>query len=334
VPYKLVIEITDNGLYHEQLDIHLEEGENLQIRAADRTRPVIRIVEWNEELPDALRVTGELGSRFTLDGLLITGRAVQIEGNVAEVSIRHCTLVPGWGLGSNCEPQRPTAPSLELNNIGERVIIEHSILGSILVYQNEAQEEALRVNISDSILDATNPEHDVLAAEEKGFAYAVLTIARSTVFGQMRVHALELAENSIFSGQITVARRQWGCVRFCSLTLPESRVPRRYNCQPDLVEQAVDANKKLRGLSPEERDKIKQRERERVRPVFNSTRYGMATYCQLALNCAREITHGADDESEMGVFHELYQPQREANLRARLDDFTPADMEAGIIYMS
>jgi hypothetical protein len=34
----------------------------------------------------------------------------------------------------------------------------------------------------------------------------------------------------------------------------------------------------------------------------------------------------------MGVFHDLYQPQRAANLRARLDDYTPAGMDAGIIY--
>ena len=69
----------------------------------------------------------------------------------------------------------------------------------------------------------------------------------------------------------------------------------------------------------------------RVRPRFNSLRYGMATYCQLANTCAEEIKRGADDESEMGVFHDLFQPQREANLRTRLDEFTPAGVNAGII---
>ncbi len=69
----------------------------------------------------------------------------------------------------------------------------------------------------------------------------------------------------------------------------------------------------------------------RVRPRFNSLRYGMATYCQLANTCAEEIKRGADDESEMGVFHDLFQPQREVNLRTRLDEFTPAGSNAGII---
>jgi hypothetical protein len=54
----------------------------------------------------------------------------------------------------------------------------------------------------------------------------------------------------------------------------------------------------------------------------------------LAATCAEEITRGADDESEMGVFHDLHQPQRAANLRARLDEYTPAGMEACIIYAS
>jgi hypothetical protein len=81
-------------------------------------------------------------------------------------------------------------------------------------------------------------------------------------------------------------------------------------------------------------DAAKQRECDRVRPQFNSTRYGTPTYCQLDWNCAEEIKRGADDESEMGVFHDLYQPQREANLRARLNEYTPARMEVGIIFAS
>jgi hypothetical protein len=34
----------------------------------------------------------------------------------------------------------------------------------------------------------------------------------------------------------------------------------------------------------------------------------------------------------MGVFHDLFQPQRAANLRARLDEFLPARLDAGIIF--
>jgi len=122
-------------------------------------------------------------------------------------------------------------------------------------------------------------------------------------------------------GVVKVARRQIGCIRFSYVT-PGSRTPRRYQCQPDLVEQAA----------PTPADQ--EIERLRVRPIFNSTRYGRPTYCQLAYACAPEIKRGASDESEMGAFHDLYQPQREANLRARLDEFTPAGAPAGIIFAS
>ena len=117
------------------------------------------------------------------------------------------------------------------------------------------------------------------------------------------------------------------------------RTPRRYHCQPDLVAQAVEeklraeaAVKKAPPPTPPKLDAAKARERLRVKPQFNSVRYGRPTYCQLADTCADEIKRGADDESEMGAFHDLFQPQREANLLARLDEFTPAGMEVGILH--
>jgi hypothetical protein len=72
----------------------------------------------------------------------------------------------------------------------------------------------------------------------------------------------------------------------------------------------------------------------RVRPVFTSLRYGDAGYCQLSLLCSAAIRQGADDEAEMGAFHNLFQPQRESNLRARLDEYLRFGLEAGIFYAS
>jgi hypothetical protein len=34
----------------------------------------------------------------------------------------------------------------------------------------------------------------------------------------------------------------------------------------------------------------------------------------------------------MGVFHKLYQPQRETNLRIRLDEYLGIGLEAGMIF--
>jgi hypothetical protein len=75
-------------------------------------------------------------------------------------------------------------------------------------------------------------------------------------------------------------------------------------------------------------------ERLRVEPQFNSTRYGRPTYAQLAASAAPEIGEGAEDGSEMGAFHHLYQPQRAANLRTRLAEYLPAGTDSGIIFAS
>ncbi len=335
-PLNAVIEITDSGVYVEPISVSLKSKQTLQIRAANRKRPVIHLPEWRMSQPNDLTVTGEPETWFTLDGLLITGRGVQVEGNVAGVTIRHSTLVPGWGLHCDCEPLRPTEPSLELVNSPDCISIEHSIIGAIQVNRDEVKEDPGLIRISDSIVDATSPKRVALGAPESLCAYAVLTIKRSTVFGQVQTHAIELAENSIFMGSILACRRQQGCMRFCYVP-PGSRTPRRYECQPDLVENAVRAlfgNGNLSPQAAQERDAMLERERLRVEPEFNSTRYGAPTYCQLADACACEIKRGADDESEMGVFHDLYQPQRLANLCTRLDEYTPAGMNAEIIYAS
>lgn len=332
-PRNACIEITDGGVYVEPINIALATGQTLEIRAANRKRPVIRLLDWQTSLPDSLTVTGGPQAWFTLDGLLITGRGVQIEGDLAGVTIRHSTLVPGWGLHSDCEPRRPAEPSLRLIDSPACLTVEHSIVGSIQVIRDEVEEDPLLIRIADSIVDTTSTERVALGSPGRLCAHAVLTVARSTVFGKIQTHSIALAENSILMGAILACRRQRGCMRFCYVT-PGSRTPRRYHCQPDLVERAVVGLFTKGDISAEERDRLLVRERLRVEPEFNRTRYGAPAYCQLADTCAEEIARGADDESEMGVFHDLYQPQRAANLRARLDAYTPAGMDAGILHAS
>jgi len=332
-PANAVIEIVDSNVYVEPIAIELAKGQTLQLRAANRTRPVLRLLDWQTNAPANLNVTGAAESWFVLDGLIVTGRGMQVGGDVSGVIIRHCTLVPGWGLDCDCGPTRPTEPSLEVVGAPACITIEHSILGAIQVERDEVKEDPLRLRIGDSILDATSPERVALGAYGKLCAYATLSVRRSTIFGQIQAHMIELAEDSILLGVTLACRRQQGCMRFCYV-VPGSRTPRRYECQPDLVEQAV-ADLFAKGdLTAAERDALVAAERLRVEPEFDSTRYGTPTYCRLAATCAVEITAGADDQSEMGVFHDLYQPQRAANLRQRLDEYAPAGTDAGIIYAS
>ena len=348
-----VIEITDNRVYVEPVNINFADAHfSLQLRAANSKRPVIRLLDWQTDKADALVISGFDQNRFTLDGILIAGRGIQVTGDMINLSICHSTLVPGWSLDEHCEPQRPAEPSIEIQSPGVCVTIKHSIVGSIQLDpaiaivevkqepeltgsdehcddgddgENEERYTEIRLDpiaicISDSILDATGEEREAIGAPGCPVAHARLTIKRSTLIGQVQVDSIYLAENSIFNGRVLTARTQKGCVRFCYVP-PGSRTPRRYHCQPDLV---------IEGLSADRREL----EQQRVKPLFNSLRYGMPDYCQLSLCCAKEISEGADDESEMGVFHDLYQPQRLANLNIRLNEYVPAGSEVGIIFES
>jgi competence ComEA-like helix-hairpin-helix protein len=157
---------------------------------------------------------------------------------------------------------------------------------------------------------------------ESGVAFAApdgkgpggtLHIANSTIIGKVHTGLMELASNSIFLSPVHCERLQQGCVRFSYLP-PKSRTPRKHRCRPE--------------------DPDDQAEDILVRPQFSSLRFGDPGYCQLDPLCALEIRQGADDEAEMGAFHDLYQPQREANLRVRLEEYLRFGLEAGVFYAS
>ncbi len=332
-PASAIIEIIDSNVYAEPIAVDLAKGQTLELRAANGARPVIRLLEWQTATPDDLSIVGEAGSWFVLDGILVTGRGVQVGGDISGLTIRHCTLVPGWGLDCDCGSLHPTQPSLEVLGAPLCITIEHSILGAIQVERNEVTEDPVRIHISDSIVDATGPERVAIGAAGMLCAYAILELRRCTVIGEVQTHMIELAEDSILIGLVRACRRQVGCMRFCYVP-PASRTPRRYECQPDLVLAVVAAELARGGMTAAESDALRTSEILRVEPEFDSVRYGTPTYCRLARACATEITAGASDQSEMGVFHDLYQPQRAANLVQRLDEFTPAGTDAGIIYAS
>lgn len=372
-PLHGVIEIADSGVYSEQIAINFDPdtpGQTLEFRSADRCFPALRLLNMLVNQSDDLSINGGPGNRVTLSGLLISSRGVRVNGDLDCVTIDHCTLVPGWELDSECQPccgqepsltivdsppvedgGSPPAPTGTVDQPGKptqnpqpapgkppasaadcqtppegpdlrttRVTIQNTILGSIQVIRDAVLKEPLALSLTNCILDATDPEFDALSTPDGAVAHAALTIAASTVIGEVHTHVITLGENTIFYGLVQVARSQKGCLRFCYVT-PGSHTPRRFNCQPDLA---------VADQPGEDQDYVALR----VQPRFNGLRYGKPVYCQLANDCAVEIKQGAEDESEMGAFHDLYQPQREANLRARLAEFTPASTEAGLIFVS
>ena len=72
--------------------------------------------------------------------------------------------------------------------------------------------------------------------------------------------------------------------------------------------------------------------RKRMVATFHSLSYGDPDYAQLTRRTPEEIRTGAEDGSEMGVFHDLFAPQREENLGIRLDEYLRFGLEAGFFF--
>jgi hypothetical protein len=329
-PRALIIELAESGIYEGRLDLQLEAGEAIQLRAADRTRPILRLLDYRASQADGISVSGRRGSRLVLDGLMVIGRGIDVQPSpgddaspgdeLCELVVRHCTLVPGWNLHCDCDPRRPGEPSITLSGVHASVRVEHSIIGAIAVIGGSGEPPVL--SLCDSIVDATDAQRIAIGAPDEAVAYADAHIQRCTVIGEVQVHTISEAQDSIFVGRVRVLRRQHGCMRFCYA--PQgSRTPRRFHCQPDLALEAAGSDAALRAS-----------ERLRVVPMFMRLRYGTPDYARLADECCVELRTGASDESAMGAFHDLYEPQRAANLAARLEEFSPAGADAGIIFAS
>lgn len=299
------VEIGDSGRYAETPAINLAANARVELRAANHARPHLA-------LGGDFTINGGENSQLTLNGLVISGGALRVSGNIGTLRLRHCTLVPGQTLTTDGAPVSPDAPCLVVDAADATIEIDHCITGAIRV------AEGGRVVITNSIVDATDETRVAYAALDDKSAGAPLTVKNSTVIGKVHTRELELASNSIFLARLAEndawdapvisMRKQAGCVRFCYVPFA-SQTPRRYRCQP--TKPADDA---------------------RVRPQFTSLRYGDPGYCQLSRRAAEEIRAGAEDDAEMGAFHDLYQPQRESNLRVRLDEYLRFGLEAGIFY--
>lgn len=293
-----VIEILDSRTYQEALTVPpIPRQARLEIRAKNEQRPALLLMQ-------DFNVAGAGESRFEVNGLLIAGKVVRINDGLDRVLIQHTTLAPGRSV-----------PALIVRPDAAQVTIERSIVGAVRT------SPETQVEILDSIVDGVDATGSGIVAAYAGLAGTApggpLTVSRCTLIGPVSTGELVLAENSLFLHPVTAERRQEGCVRFCHVPLG-SRTPRRHRCQPAVPD----------GAPPQEA----QRLAALLSPRFTSLRYGDPGYCQLTIDTPREIRRGAEDESEMGVFSSLRQPQREDGLRLRFEEYLRVGLEAGIFF--
>ncbi|MFA6262516.1 MAG: hypothetical protein WC760_13700 [Bacteroidia bacterium] len=283
-------------------------GIEVVIGAANGARPLIAATG-----PLVLDI-GARG-RLVLDGLVISGGALTLaafaDTEPREIVLRHCTLVPGLALTPAGEPRDAGAASLVVEHPFAKVTIESCIVGALQIATDA------ECSVADSIVDAnaaTSPAYE----GPGGTPGAPLTMNECTVLGKLHAQSFEHVSNSLLVARRAAAdawpaavwaeRTQVGCVRFSWLPA-DSIAPRRHRCLPST-------------------------EQPRVAPQFNALRYADAAYMQLRLTTPAALLTGADDEGEIGVMHALQQPQRESNLRVRLDEYLRFGLHAGIFYVT
>ncbi|MBO9205506.1 MULTISPECIES: hypothetical protein [Niastella] len=310
-----VVEVHDNEYYFENLLIRVAEGKTIEIRAADKNRPVL-------VLDGEILIEAEENATVILNGLLISGGRIRMplqtqhgKPNKPELlRVLHCTLLPGPLRSIRTVAAQPSMPRIIVECAGTVVELDKTISGALRI------AEDAKVSVTNSIIQA----NDEFSVAYSGFTDkepgGVLRVENSTIIGKVYTRIMEMASNSIFIASlkqseswpspVRAQRLQQGCIRFSYLP-PGSKLPRPFHCQPSSPAMAG-----------------------RVHPVFTSLQYGDAGYCQLSRHCAMEITTGADDEAEMGTFHDLHQPQRIANLTTRLDEYLRFGLAAGIFYAS
>lgn len=300
-----IIHIHDNGVYNEDdMNIELPKNSLLVIEAAEGVRPCI--------VSNLMFHCAFASARLLLSGLLIDGN-LTIDGNL-NLEIDHCTLMP---LGLSAQQSKSREAPL-------KITLDHCIVGPI-----QLRSANIELFAQDCILDSSSG----FALETHATTHAagpIVTLQRVTVFGEVQAHILKLAEDVIFTRRVYVREENVGLVSFCYVPL-RSQTPYRDHCQHGPPLQLVNGVLSEPGLAEYE-GRVSQR--ERIYPVFSTTRYGDPGYAQLSMDCPPEILRGATDGSEMGAFHDLFQAQRQDNLLQILDEYLPFDLSVGISYCS
>ena len=315
------VQILDSDPYAAPATITATAGTVL-VQAANRARPL---------LSRADQVTLALAPNTTvvIDGLMLAGGPLVIEQSAdtepRTLVLRHCTLVPGITRDPDGGPHSLGRASLIVLHPFAQVTLDHCVVGPIVAV------DGAEVKANDSVLDACGRNEVAFCGRSLGgglltvssaadcetgdglAAGGHLTLEACSVLGKVHAEQLdvsdsllmaELAGGDAWQWPVWAERRQVGCIRF-SFVPPGSRTPRRFHCA---------------GADPAER------------PFHASLRYGDPGYMQLRRSTVDAIRMGASDESEMGVTHELYAPQRESNLRIRLDEYLRFGLEAGFFY--
>ena len=304
------------------LNIELKPGQKLSVASQSKERHGRPVIDGS------IIITPAEGAELTLNGLLISGNISVLGGAAMSLKICHCTIDPGQEMDMDLDHIIPKASIIwEKSAANSALSLERTICGRLMLGTD------IDLRIIGCIIDALN---DSLNAIEDGGQAVRASISDSTIIGRVDVREID-ATNSIFTGIVRSKRRQSRCIRFCYLPI-ESEVPKRCSCQPDMaISHAIDEAARVQNvasISQAEHIEIEKKIKLWLKPIFTDLVCTRPGYGQLRGSCPLEICTGAEDGSEMGAFHDLQQPRREANLCERLRGHLRFGLEAGIFYVN
>ena len=248
---------------------------------------------------DGWRLSGEHDSELSLNGLLLSGGHLHIPKLVESAAGAVENKLQRLRL-SHCT----LAPGV--NIIAERPLLielDHCLANGVIMPVDGC------LQLMNSALVSTG-----FAISGGADSFGPQTsIQNCTLIGSVKVNLLQ-ASNTIFcdgemgvNPAIEVRQKQQGCLSHCYV--PAGSLPPR-------LSQCV------------------QEEALTDRPQFVSSSLSHPAYLQLTRSTGEAIRLGADDGSEMGLYHDLYQPQREALLQEQLTGSLPFGLESGVIFVT
>jgi hypothetical protein len=367
-----VIQIEDSSIYEESTGIDSlafhATIRNLTLQAANQRMPAITLTKNTRAFRLAFSRQREkpnsedLIPTFTLNGILITGGPLALEGDFGKLVLNSCTIDPGydrkrflgveikssWSSSSSypsdtyattkmtatsamrTSAKRESAPSKEIS-------LNRSISGGIV-----ADKSVSKLSVKDSIIDnLAGSAVQVKKSNGREEPTLKLEAERSSILGNPKEEpVLELKDiclsDVILTNRVNVIVREKNHDQTKGRNNSDNRGRTSRICSSirhsryeqgsvfEIIGNGINNNNDLTGITFRCTSET---------PIFISTTFGDPAYLHLDHLTSKSILEGAQNTLEMGVFNQNDKPTRMRNLEIRLQEFLPLGVKSGLVYL-
>jgi hypothetical protein len=374
-----VIQIEDSSIYEEGTGINSVAFHatirNLTLQAANQRMPVIKLTKnirafrlafsHQREKPSS----EDLIPALTLNGILITGGPIALEGDFGKLVLNSCTIDPGYDdkrfLGveiksslsssssdtyatTSTTPTRATTattPSAirtsakKESAASKEISLNRSISGGIVV-----DKSVSKLSVKDSIIDNLVGSAIQVKKGNKGEEPTLkLEAERSNILGHPQDEpVLELEDiclsDVILTNRVKVIVREKNYDQTEVTNNSNNRGRTGSTCSS--IRHSRYEQGSVFELNGNNNKNYKNNDLMGITfrctsepPIFISTTFGDPAYLDLDHLTSKSILEGAQNTLEMGVFNQNDIPSRMRNLQIRLQEFLPLGVKSGLVYL-